>query len=41
MRLVALIGVANEPVRDQVRALLSGTGFRPKVAVYPPWFVPE
>lgn len=38
---VALIGVANEPVRDQVRALLSGTGFRPKVAVYPPWFVSE
>jgi hypothetical protein len=38
---VALIGVANEPVRDQVRALLAGTGFRPKVAVYPPWFVAE
>jgi hypothetical protein len=38
---VALIGVANEPVRDQVRDLLDGTGFRPKVAVYPPWFSPE
>lgn len=41
---ITLIGVANEPVRDQVRQLLAdagvghGGGAAPKVAVYPPWF---
>ena len=37
---VQLIGVANDPVRDQVRELLDHSGFKPKVAVYPPWFQP-
>lgn len=37
---IALIGVANEPVRDQVRAMLGRVGgISPKVAVYPPWFL--
>ena len=35
---VQLIGVANEPQRDRVRALLDAAGVRTKVAVYPPWF---
>ena len=38
---VALIGVANDRTRDAVRALLKGAGVSPKVAVYPPWFVPS
>lgn len=39
---VALIGVANDPMRDAVRDLLvSAGGYRPKVAVYPPWFASE
>ena len=49
---VTLIGVANEPVRDQVRQLLAdagvghdsagrSSGAAPKVAVYPPWFQAE
>lgn len=38
---VPLIGVANEPARDEVRHLLAGSGFTPKLAVYPPWFAPE
>jgi hypothetical protein len=33
-----LIGVANEPVRDEVRGLLRTAGVTTKVAVYPPWF---
>lgn len=33
---IQLIGVASEPVREQVRALV---GASPRVAVYPPWFV--
>lgn len=33
-----LIGVANEPVRDEVRGMLSAAGIATKVAVYPPWF---
>ena len=37
---VALIAVANEPVRDRVRAELAGAGVRARVAVYPPWFQP-
>ncbi len=36
---VQLIGVANEPVRDRVRSLLTSAGLATKVAVYPPWFV--
>ncbi len=37
---VALIAVANDPVRDRVRAQLAGAGVRARVAVYPPWFQP-
>lgn len=39
---VSLIGVANDKVRQSVRQIVasSGTGHRPKVAVYPPWFQP-
>ena len=37
---VQLIGVANEPQRDRVRAILDAGGARTKVAVYPPWFAP-
>lgn len=35
---VQLIGVANEPQRDRVRALLDAADLRTKVSVYPPWF---
>lgn len=35
---VALIGVANEPIRDQVRDLLAAADYDIRVAVYPPWF---
>ncbi|MES1211928.1 MAG: hypothetical protein ABUT11_00115, partial [Leifsonia sp.] len=49
---ITLVGVANEPVRDQVRQLLADAGVghasngrsegaAPKVAVYPPWFQAE
>ena len=39
---VALIGVANDRVRDQVRDMLeTAGGYAPKVAVYPPWFAAE
>lgn len=39
---VALIGVANDRVRDTVRTMLSDAGgYAPKVAVYPPWFAAE
>jgi hypothetical protein len=38
--LVTLIGVANDKVRDAVKGILAPSGFRPKVAVYPPWFQP-
>lgn len=34
---IQLLGVANDPVRERVRAVL-GSGVRTKVAVYPPWF---
>jgi len=39
---VSLIGVANDKVRTEVRAILAGSGARhaPKVVVYPPWFQP-
>lgn len=35
---LALIGVANERVRDRVRELLRGAPHVPRVVVYPPWF---
>lgn len=36
---ITLVGVPNEPVRDQVKQLLADVGgAAPKVAVYPPWF---
>ncbi len=38
--LVTLIGVANDRVREAVRKILASADFRPKVAVYPPWFQP-
>lgn len=39
---ITLIGVPNEPVRDQVKQLLADVGgAAPKVAVYPPWFQPS
>ncbi len=37
---VALIAVANDPMRDRVRAALGAAGMRIRVAVYPPWFQP-
>ena len=37
---ISLIGVPNDRARDSVRALLKGSTFSPKVAVYPPWFQP-
>lgn len=36
---IQLIGVANDPARERVRAMI-GAGLRTKVAVYPPWFQP-
>ena len=38
---VALVAVANDRRRDEVRALLTSAGVTAKVAVYPPWFVPQ
>ncbi|HYI34497.1 MAG TPA: DarT ssDNA thymidine ADP-ribosyltransferase family protein [Glaciibacter sp.] len=38
--LVSLIGVANDKVRVAVKGILAASDFRPKVAVYPPWFQP-
>lgn len=36
---ITLIGVANEKVRERVRAVLGKAGgHAPKVSVYPPWF---
>lgn len=35
---ITLIGVANDKVRSDVRALLVEHGFAQKVSVYPPWF---
>lgn len=37
---VALVAVANEKRRAEVRALLAEAGVGAKVVVYPPWFVP-
>lgn len=38
---VAVIGVPNDRVRQQVKTLLAEHGGRaPRVAVFPPWFVP-
>ncbi|MET0990043.1 MAG: DarT ssDNA thymidine ADP-ribosyltransferase family protein [Glaciihabitans sp.] len=37
---VTLIGVANDRARDVVKSILQDFSFRPKVAVYPPWFRP-
>ncbi|WP_166786903.1 MULTISPECIES: DarT ssDNA thymidine ADP-ribosyltransferase family protein [Cryobacterium] len=36
--LVTLVGVANDKVRDAVRAILATGAHKPKVVVYPPWF---
>lgn len=36
---VTLVGVGNEKVRAQVREALEGSGFTPKISVYPPWFL--
>jgi hypothetical protein len=38
--LVTLVGVANDKARDVVKGILHGSGHRPKVSVYPPWFQP-
>ncbi|NYJ18399.1 hypothetical protein HNR05_000190 [Leifsonia psychrotolerans] len=38
---IMLIGVANDRVRDTVKGILKPSGFRTKVAVYPPWFLPS
>jgi hypothetical protein len=38
---VAVVGVPNDRVRDDVRAVLAdGEGRAPRVAVFPPWFRP-
>lgn len=37
--LVTLIGVTNDKVRDVIKPLFAGSAFRPKVVVYPPWFL--
>lgn len=37
--LVTLVGVTNDKVRDVVKPLFAGSVFRPKVVVYPPWFL--
>jgi hypothetical protein len=38
---IGVVGVANEKVRDLVRAALRHAGFPTRVVVYPPWFRPE
>lgn len=35
---VTLIGVAHDKARAALKQILDGSGFTPKVAVYPPWF---
>ena len=35
---ITLIGVSNDNVRETVRGILKSSSFKPKVAVYPPWF---
>lgn len=37
--LITLVGVTNDKVRDLVKPLFAGSAFRPKVVVYPPWFL--
>ncbi len=38
---VAVIGVPNDRARQQVKAILAEHGgHAPRVAVFPPWFVP-
>lgn len=37
---VALVAVANDKRRDEVKKSLADAGLKAKVAVYPPWFVP-
>jgi hypothetical protein len=37
---VALVAVANDKRRDEVKNALTAAGLKAKVAVYPPWFVP-
>lgn len=37
---VALVAVANDKRRDEVKRLFTAAGLKAKVAVYPPWFVP-
>lgn len=39
VELVSLIGVANDRARDAVKAIVKGSPFSTRVAVYPPWFV--
>jgi hypothetical protein len=34
----SLIGVANDKARQSVREILEWSGFKPRVAVHPPWF---
>ena len=36
---VTTIGVASDRIRGEVKALLDGAAHKPKVAVYPPWFM--
>ncbi|MBG6213434.1 MAG: DUF4433 domain-containing protein [Cryobacterium sp.] len=38
IELITLIGVCNDNVRATVRGILEASAFKPKVAVYPPWF---
>ena len=38
LELITLIGVCNDNVRESVRGILKASDFKPKVAVYPPWF---
>lgn len=38
MEWITLIGVCNDNVRATVRGILKTSSFKPKVAVYPPWF---
>lgn len=35
---VTVIGVANDRSRDAVKEIVAGSGFRPRIAVHPPWF---
>ncbi|MRG60536.1 DUF4433 domain-containing protein [Agromyces sp. CFH 90414] len=37
---IQVIAVANDRVRDRVRAAIAAVGVKTRVAVYPPWFLP-